>query len=177
MSEDSSKSSKKSVVAERILGIVKWFNVENGYGFITRRDTGEDIFVHQTAIMRNNPQKRRCSVATGETVEFDVVIGVKGLEADNVTGPDGKPVKGCPYAESERRFRPRPILRQNQRWRWPGSQSGAEKDWREEDGDSTPSPLSQEPRFADDARSAHVEEDAYQGPPPRRTPHHNFRKH
>ncbi|XP_038216481.1 Y-box factor homolog [Zerene cesonia] len=100
-------SKQKQVIAEKVSGTVKWFNVKSGYGFINRNDTKEDVFVHQTAIVRNNPRKAVRSVGDGEAVEFAVVAGEKGYEAAGVTGPGGEPVKGSPYAADKRRGFPR----------------------------------------------------------------------
>ena len=60
-------------------GIVKWFNDSKGFGFI-QRDSGEDIFVHFRAIQGDGYR----SLKDGEKVEFSVVEGEKGLQAEEV---------------------------------------------------------------------------------------------
>lgn len=79
--------------SSRLIGSVKWFNAKAGYGFITRRDTGEDIFIHHSGIGRKNPRHAIKSLGDGELVEFN-------LSATNVTGVGGRPVRGNPYVSN-----------------------------------------------------------------------------
>ena len=60
-------------------GTVKWFNNEKGYGFISR-NSGDDVFVHHTAIQGSGFK----SLNEGDSIEFDVAKGPKGLQAQNV---------------------------------------------------------------------------------------------
>ena len=64
---------------EKEKGKVKWFNNAKGYGFI-ERENGEDVFVHYTAITGDGYK----SLEEGQQVEFEVVDGDKGLQAQNV---------------------------------------------------------------------------------------------
>jgi CspA family cold shock protein len=64
----------------RSTGTVKWFNDAKGFGFITT-SSGEDVFVHFSAIQAQGFR----SLPEGANVEFDLVQGPKGLQAQNVT--------------------------------------------------------------------------------------------
>ncbi len=66
-------------MAERETGTVKWFNATKGYGFITR-DAGGDVFVHYSAIQAKGYR----SLEEGQRVQFDIVEGKKGLQAQDV---------------------------------------------------------------------------------------------
>jgi CspA family cold shock protein len=68
-----------NIMAEQ--GTVKWFNDAKGYGFISRQN-GEDVFVHFSAIQAGGFR----SLQEGQQVEFDVVKGPKGWQAENVKG-------------------------------------------------------------------------------------------
>ncbi len=61
-------------------GTVKWFNDAKGFGFITT-ETGEDVFVHFSSIQGSGFR----TLPEGAQVEFELVQGPKGLQAQNVT--------------------------------------------------------------------------------------------
>jgi CspA family cold shock protein len=67
-------------VSEKETGTVKWFNDAKGYGFISR-DSGDDVFVHFSAIQGGGFR----SLQEGQRVEFNVEQGDKGPKATNVT--------------------------------------------------------------------------------------------
>jgi len=61
-------------------GTVKWFNAEKGFGFISVDGGGPDVFVHFSAIMADGYK----SLDEGQNVQFEIVQGQKGPQADKV---------------------------------------------------------------------------------------------
>ena len=66
-------------MSDRIIGTVKWFNSEKGYGFLAQ-ENGQDVFVHFSAIQSEGYR----TLTEGQKVEFSVERGPKGLQAANV---------------------------------------------------------------------------------------------
>ena len=66
-------------MSEKQQGTVKWFNGGKGYGFI-EREAGEDLFVHYNAIIGDGYR----NLDEGQRVEFTIVEGQKGLQAQDV---------------------------------------------------------------------------------------------
>ena len=61
-------------------GEVKWFNNAKGFGFLGRND-GPDVFVHYSSIQLDGYK----SLKEGDQVEFDIIQGSQGLQADKVS--------------------------------------------------------------------------------------------
>ena len=66
-------------MSERETGVVKWFNAAKGYGFISRVGK-DDVFVHYSSINSDGFK----TLNEGQSVEFSVEQGDKGLQATNV---------------------------------------------------------------------------------------------
>ena len=66
-------------MGEREQGKVKWFNTVKGYGFITRENAA-DIFVHYSGVQQDGYR----SLREGQTVEYTVAQGPKGIQAEDV---------------------------------------------------------------------------------------------
>jgi CspA family cold shock protein len=67
-------------MSERVSGTVKWFNNAKGFGFITRQEGDDDVFVHFRSILGDGYR----TLNEGQTVEFTVTEGPKGLQAEDV---------------------------------------------------------------------------------------------
>lgn len=67
-------------MSNKMTGLVKWFNSDKGFGFITPQDGSKDVFVHFSAIQSNDFK----TLDEGQEVEFSVENGAKGPSAVNV---------------------------------------------------------------------------------------------
>jgi cold shock protein len=67
-------------MSDRVNGTVKWFNNAKGFGFITREEGDDDIFVHFRSIQGEGYR----TLNEGQAVEFNLVEGPKGLQAEEV---------------------------------------------------------------------------------------------
>ena len=68
-------------MGERVNGMVKWFNNAKGFGFITRSDDDEDVFVHFRSIQGDGYR----TLNEGQPVDFTLTQGPKGWQAEDVT--------------------------------------------------------------------------------------------
>ncbi|WP_448212187.1 cold-shock protein [Colwellia sp. MEBiC06753] len=68
-------------MSNTVQGVVKWFNEEKGFGFLTPSEGGKDVFVHFRSIVSEGHK----SLFEGQQVVFNVEQGQKGPQASNVT--------------------------------------------------------------------------------------------
>lgn len=67
-------------MSNKMTGLLKWFNPEKGFGFITPEDCSKDVFVHFSAIQSSDFK----TLDEGQKVEFSIENGAKGSSAANV---------------------------------------------------------------------------------------------
>ncbi|PHM28498.1 transcription antiterminator/RNA stability regulator CspE [Xenorhabdus budapestensis] len=67
-------------MSDKMTGLVKWFNADKGFGFISPSDGSKDVFVHFSAVQSNDYR----TLFEGQKVEFSIEKGAKGPAAANV---------------------------------------------------------------------------------------------
>ena len=72
-----------------VRGVVKWFNADKGFGFITPDDGGADVFAHFSAIETSGYR----TLEENQIVEFEVALGQRGPQAVGVIHEGAGPVK------------------------------------------------------------------------------------
>ncbi len=78
-------------------GTVKWFNNAKGFGFILPETGGEDLFAHYSSIQMEGYK----TLKAGQTVEFDIVKGDKGMHATNIRAPSANEISDSSPTESQ----------------------------------------------------------------------------
>ena len=73
-------SEANSASGDTVMGTVKWFNPEKGFGFITPDNGGRDVFVHATALHRSNLQ----TIEEGQRVRAITSSGQRGPQVDSL---------------------------------------------------------------------------------------------
>jgi cold shock protein len=84
------------------IGQTKWFNDKLGYGFVTicnGDDKGKDIFVHHSGIKPLNSNYK--TLKKGEYIQFNIIVGMNGLQAVDVTGINAGPLM-CDFVTTKR---------------------------------------------------------------------------
>jgi CspA family cold shock protein len=72
-------NTKEARMDQRVKGKVLWYNEARGYGFLSKGE-GDDIFVHHSALSA----EENASLTPGKDVEFNIVLGPKGIQAADV---------------------------------------------------------------------------------------------
>ncbi len=67
-------------MSNSVTGVVKWFNADKGFGFLSPHDGGKDVFVHFRSIVSDGYK----SLSEGQEVQFTIEQGQKGPQASNV---------------------------------------------------------------------------------------------
>uniref|UniRef100_A0A0N4Z4G9 CSD domain-containing protein n=1 Tax=Parastrongyloides trichosuri TaxID=131310 RepID=A0A0N4Z4G9_PARTI len=83
----------KKVLENKVKGKVLFFNNFKGYGFLKRNDNEQNVYCHLNDIVKKNPKKFKF-IPKDTEVLFDIVEGLKGVEASYVTDLEGKPFLG-----------------------------------------------------------------------------------